>query len=235
LESKGAKRIICFFDENSGDERMSVITNEGTQRVHKFFLDKLLEDESLGLILKPGYPNTFYSRIGVGGDLLEKAKETGRCVVLDKGSNLKTDQYPAEAAQAADLCVGLLLSGTVALESYLCGTPTVFLDLEKLYSNPVYSWGRGSIVFDDLEELYAAAQRFLRTHEKSTADGFGDLSRWAEGKDRFRDGKAAMRMGQYICWLIESFDAGASRDEAMQYANQRYTEAWGPENVVRWQ
>ena len=47
-----------------------------------------------------------------------------------------------------------LLSGTVALESYLSGTPVVFLDLEKLYSNPIYQWGKGKVVFDNLDALF---------------------------------------------------------------------------------
>ncbi|MFQ5786440.1 MAG: hypothetical protein ACE5H1_00515, partial [Thermodesulfobacteriota bacterium] len=230
--NNGAKFIICFFDENSSDDRMSVITNETSARVHKFFIEKLLEDETIGLILKPGFPNTFYQRMSSINNLIEKAIKTGRCIIIDRGSDLKTDTYPTEAAQAADVCVGLLLSGTVILESYLSGTTAGFLDLEKLYSNPIYQWGKGKVVFDNLDALFSGVQKYRESPE--SIPGFGDLSSWVKDKTPFKDGDASLRIGQYINWLFEKFKEGETRERAMGYANQKYAEFWGEENVVRW-
>lgn len=150
---------------------------------------------------------------------------------MESGSYV-TEQYPTEAAQAADVCVGLLLSGTVALESYLSGTPTVFLDLEKLYSNPVYQWGKGKIVFDSLDDLFSAIQKY-REHPESIP-GFGDVSDWVKDRDPFKDGNASLRMGQYISWLFEKLKEGGTREDALEYANLKYAELWGKENVVKW-
>lgn len=229
LKFKGVQFVICYFDENSSDDRMSCITNERTAKIYKYFIKKMLEDETLGLIFKPGYPKTLYKRISSISDLIEKAKTSGRCVFMDKGSYV-SEQYPSEAAQAADLCIGLLLSGTVALESYLSGTPTVFLDLEKLYSNPIYQWGMGKVVFDNLDELFLAIKKYRQN--TLSIPGFGDLSQWVEDKDPFKDGNASLRMGQYIHWLLEVFNQGKTREEAIKYANQKYAKAWGAENVV---
>ena len=231
LLDKGVKFILCYFDENSMDDRMAGITHERSARIYKYLIEKMLDDETLGLIFKPVFPKTLYQRVSSINNLFEKAKASGRCIFMDRGSYV-TEQYPTEAAQAADLCVGLLLSGTVALEAYLSGTPTVFLDLEKLYSNPVYQWGKGKVVFDSLDDLFSAINKY-RENPESIPD-FGYLSLWAKDKDPFKDGNASLRIGQYINWLLEMFNEGKTREDAIGYANQKYADAWGEENVVRW-
>ena len=40
-------------------------------------------------------------------------------------------------------------------------------------------------------------------------------------------------MGTYMRWLLESFDKGKSRDEAIQYANKIYADTWGKDKVVK--
>lgn len=231
LLDRGVKFILCYFDENSSDGRMSGITNERSARIYKYLIKKMLEDETLGLIFKPGYPKTLYQRLSSISGLMDKAKASGRCIFMDKGSYV-TEQYPTEAAQAADLCVGLLLSGTVALESYLSGTPVVFLDLEKLYSNHIYQWGKGKVVFDNLDDMFSAINKYRENPE--SIPGLGNLSSWVKDKDPFKDGNASLRMGQYINWLLDMFNQGKTREEAMEYANRRYAEVWGKQNVVKW-
>lgn len=230
LLNKGVKFIVCFFDENSSDDRMSVITHEATASTYKYFIEKLLSDETLGVIFKPSYVNTIYKRIASISGLIEKAKATGRCIFIDSGE-VKTDCYPTETAQAADLCVGLLLSGTVSLESYLSGVPTILLDLEKLYSNDIYQWGKGKIVFNSLDDVFTAIDKYRNTPED--IPGFGDLSSWAQYRDPFKDGNASKRMGQYINWLLELFKKGGTRKEALEYANRKYADLWGSDNIIK--
>lgn len=231
LLSNGVKFIICFFDENSSDDIKSLIPHKKSADTYEYFIRKMFEDETLGLIFKPGYPKTLYQRLSSISGLMYKAKASGRCIFMEKGSYV-TEQYPNEAAQVADLCVGLLFSGTVALEAYLSGTPVIFLDLEKLYSNPVYEYGKGRIVFDNLNDLFSTIQKY-RQVPQSIPD-FGDLSLWVKDRDPFKDGNASLRMGQYINWLLEMFNLGKTKEEAIEYANQRYAELWGRENVIKW-
>lgn len=230
LLNKGVKFVVCFFDENSWDDVNSIITNKKSADTYKYFINKMLEDETLGLIFKPTFPFSIYQRISSISDLIEEAKATGRCIFLDKGSYM-SEQYPTEAAQASDLCVGLLLSGTVALESYLSGTPTVFLDIEKLYSDPIYQWGKGKVVFDSLDALFSAIQKYRDNPD--SISGFGDLSRWAKNRDPFKDGNASMRIGQYINWLLEKLNEGKTREEAIEYANQMYKTNWGERSIIQ--
>lgn len=173
----GVKFIICFFDENSSDNRLCPISNKQTTEIYRYLIEKLLEDETLGLIFKPKFPKTIYKRISSISNLIQKAKDTGRCVFIDRGEWV-SEQFPAEVAQPADLCIGYLLSGTTVLESFLSGTPSVFIDLEGLYSNQIYKWGKGKVVFDDLNELFSVIDDYRRNPQKK--QGFGDLSLWVK-------------------------------------------------------
>jgi hypothetical protein len=106
----------------------------------------------------------------------------------------------------------------------------VFLDLEKLYSNPVYKLGYGEIVFDDIDNLSCAIKQFRDNPE--SIPGFGDLSAWVKDRDPFKDGNASLRIGQYINWLFVKIREGKKREEAIEFANQKYAELWGRENIV---
>lgn len=230
LVAAGARFVVCFFDENSSDAPDAVITDQHMVAVHRALLEQVLADPTLGLILKPGFPRTFYDRVAPIRHLIDKARETGRLLIVDSGGGVKTDAYPAETAQAADLCVGLLLSGTAALEAWLAGTPTVFLDYEAILSDPVHEYGRGTLVFGTVEELWDAVDRFRR--DPASAAGFGDLSRWAEGKDPFRDGRAPHRMASYAQSLLDALESGRSGAEALSAADAAYKTIWGDDKVV---
>lgn len=228
LLRKGVNFILCFFDENSSDNRMSGLPNTRSVRAYQYFLERVLEDETLGLVVKPGYPKTLARRLSPLAGLIKQVKETDRCIVMDGGHYL-TDVCPAEAAQSADICIGLLSGGTAALEAYLAGSPTVFLDLERLYSHPLYQRGKGKVVFDNLDELFSTIQKF-RT-DPASIPGFGNLSSWVKDKDPFKDGNASLRIGQYLYWLLEMFNQGLTREEAIRYANQKYSQMWGLANI----
>ncbi|MBW2559303.1 MAG: hypothetical protein JRE40_00465 [Deltaproteobacteria bacterium] len=230
LRSSDAEYIVALFDENSSDSPMSVISNDDAVRMYRFYLEWLLGDPSLGLILKPKSPKTLRTRIASVEGLMDQAVATGRCVLLEAGPRA-TAQYPCEAAQAADLSVGSLIGGTAMLEAHLTGAMAVFVDLEGVYSNPVYETGRDTIVFDDLNVFREVVERYRM--DPVSVPGFGDLSAWAEGRDAFRDGKAASRIGEYIAWLMEHLREGSSREDTIVYANKRYAETCGAENVVQ--
>jgi len=231
LLSRGAKFVIAYFDENSADDRMCSYPTSRAIEVYSRFLAYLMENPNVGMIFKPGYPRTIHSRLAPIREVIEKAKATGRCVFIDQGNYL-SEVLPTELAQASDLSVGHLASGTVALESFLSGTITIFLDLEKVYSSPVYPEGRGRVVFDELEPMLKAIDSYRS--ERTAIPGFGDLTDWAKGKDAFKDGNASLRFGSYVKWLDEALVHGKSRDDAMEYANRMYTDSWGRESIVKW-
>jgi len=229
LLDKGVKFVISYFDETPSQDRMCVISNNMVEASYEYFIRTMLEDETLGLILKPSRPESLYNEIPAIKVMIEKAKASGRCICIDSGS-YHTDRYPTEAAQIADLSVCHLYGGTTALESYLSGIRAVFLDLDKLYHDPVYKLGDGEIVFDNIDDLSCAIKQFRDNPE--SVSGFGDLSAWVKDKDPFKDGKASLRIGQYINWLFVKIGEGKKREEAIEFANQKYAEIWGQENIV---
>ena len=232
LKSKGAKFIICYFDENSSDDRMSIIPHSRSAMIYEKFLNWVISDETIGLICSPKRPKTLLKRLPEIAELVKRAEDTGRCIFMD--GEYAAANYPNEAAQASDIVVTLLIGGTASLESFLSGVRTVYLDLEGLYSYPEYTWGRNTIVFDNIDGLIASINRF-RNNEKSF-DELGNMNMVTniKQKDPFMDGKASLRMGQYINWLLEIFNQGKTREEAIEYANEKYAGAWGKGNVIKW-
>jgi len=228
LIDKGVTFTICFFDENSSDDKMSMIPNERSASIYRYFIKRLLEDKTLGIIFKPGYPRSFNRRLPQIRALLESAIHTGRCLFLDDGIYV-TEKYPTEAAQSADICVALLLGGTAGLEAYLSGVPTVFLDMEGLYSHPLYRKKIDGVVFNDIEELFSAVDRYRKG--PSSMQALGDLSSWVQDKDTFRDGNASLRMGRYIHDLLETLDGGKTNNQAIRTASDNYLKLWGTENI----
>ena len=228
LLGRGVKFIICYFDENSSDDRMSIIPNSRSSNIYKKLFEWVLDDKTLGLICSPKFPGTLFSRMPVLREMMDKLSETGRFILMN-GFPL-TDNYPAEAAQAADLCIGILHGSTAVLESFLAGVPSIFLDMEKFYSNPIYKYGNGRVVFDDLDELCSAIKKYRE--DPDNIPGFGDLSLWIKNKDPFRDGNASLRIGQYVNWLLDAFDQSKTRDAAIKYANYKYAEHWGKGFII---
>ncbi|MBI5698809.1 hypothetical protein HZC35_00675 [Candidatus Saganbacteria bacterium] len=227
LRAKGAKFIVAFFDENSSDDPLSVITNHKSADTYRKFFELVLSEPSIGLVCKPGYPRTLRRRIAEVSALWDKAVTTGRCVFLDDGDYI-TRQYPTEAAQAADLSVNMLLSGTAALEAYLSGSPVIYLDLEGLSLADEYKYP--GLVYDNLDRLVRDIVIYSREGGQA---GLRSIDALIDAKDPFRDGRAAARIGSYLKWLLEKYNAGASPEAAIGSADKNYRDIWGNDMVVK--
>ncbi|MFA6169588.1 MAG: hypothetical protein WCW67_02055 [Candidatus Margulisiibacteriota bacterium] len=228
LQAKGAKFIICYFDENSSDDSLSLIPNDRSAEVYRRLLSAVLADGSLGLICSPKRPKTLLNRIPEAAGLIDQAKATGRCVFLD--GQYGTESYPAEPSQAADLTITLLLGGTTALECFLAGSRVVYLDLEKLYSYEEYQWGKGTLVFDDLEALMSAIGQVRR--DPSVEIGRASRIPNLKEKDPFQDGQAAKRMAKYLECLLDAFNQGKGRNEALLFADEQFKKTWGSDKAI---
>ena len=229
IMAKGAKFILCYFDEGSSDDRLSLISNRKSAYVYERLLSWVIADETIGLICSPKRPVTLSKSISNCAVLMEKAEATGRCIFMD--GDYATSNYPAEAIQASDIVIALLVGGTVALESALAGRRAICLDLEGCYSYPEYRIGRNTIVFDSLDNMINAIAKYRRNPESFDKLGHIDMMHMIKEKDPFQDGKAAERIGQYLHWLLDAFNKGETREAAMKCANRNYPEMWGAENV----
>jgi hypothetical protein len=216
LKEAGATFIVTFFDEGFG-VGWTHPTREEAALNHDFFAQLVIDHPDIAVIFKP--KKIVFSP---GSPLVKKAIMTNRFVILNEGRYL-INTFPAEAALASDITVGLFQSGTTNLESMVAGVPTFFLDLHKLYYLPEYAFGRDKLVFDSREKLRTALLELKNGGTYFRPKEFIDLVR---SKDPFQDGKAIERIGDYIRWLMEQFDAGKSREEALIYASRKYEEKW---------
>jgi len=229
LQRNGAEFIICFFDENSVDDKRVIWTNELMAVDYVYLLRKLMDDPTLGLIFKPKKPTTLRSRLGSTVELLDEALETGRCFMFSEGE-LATEALPNEASQAADVAIGMLIGLTAAAESVLAGTPTLLIDCFRMLHHPYYEWGRNKVVFDNWKKLFEAISMYRE--DRASVSGFGYWGPVLDHLDPFLDGRAAERMGSYIRWLAKGLDAGLSPNETMELARQRYVALWGSDKVL---
>ncbi len=221
LSDSGAKFIISFFDQNVVCDRP--LWNKEVMKIYKNLLGLVLENDTVGLIIKPKKipPENKLPQLH---NLLEEAKSTNRCLVLDPES------FPNEAAQASDIAIGLGISSTPAIEAALAGKPAITYDIENLSEHPFYKNGNRKIIFCDLKDIMDILKKSIA--QGSVNHGIGDYSFILSKIDPFRDGMASKRIGFCIKLLLEGFDNGLSREEAIRTTISKYRLEWGNVNAV---
>jgi hypothetical protein len=228
LHGNGAKRIVSYFDENSSDDSRWHTGHEFMKDNYCFLLEKVMEDPSIGLVLKPKNPLTLRQRLGEVASLLEEAEKTGRCFVFEYGL-IYASSPPAAAALASDIAIhGHLCAATAGIEAALAGVPTLLMDREGWGVSYLNCLGKDRVVFTSWEAAWKRCEEYWR----SPGSGIGDWSPVMDQLDPFRDGRAAERMGNYLKWLIDGLNAGESRDAVMADAAERYAKAWGHDKVT---
>lgn len=222
FQKKGVKFIISLFDNVHGS-LLNPITTVSMLNFYQSFLQWAIEEEDIGIIIKSKGRHVFKKLSNIKR-LISFAKETGRFKFI-YGKNFSA----VEAAKYSDFSVGIGIS-TAVLEAVLSGRRGIHCDLTKQYSHPYYKWGYKKIIFDNIGELISALK--IYKDETNKVSDLGDWSFLVNQIDPFRDGKTWKRINLYISWLIEAFDKGLLRDEALQYANQLYKEKWGEDKVI---
>ena len=222
LVARGARLIVALFDETYG--RDMHFSKSMMETFYARFLQWVIDDPEVGVVIKSKKPEV------IGGlpeihSLLAEAEATGRCLRLGNVFG----RLPSDASQAADISVGMGIASTVT-EAAIAGGKAVNCDLGGLWSHPFYQHGYERVVFDDLNRLMAALERYKENPDSEP--GLGDFSPVIDGLDPFRDGRAGERIGCYIRWLLEAFDTGQDRDSAIRQANERYAGEWGADKVI---
>lgn len=231
LQQQGAKHILCYTDENSGDDSRWHTGHPFMRKNYAFLLEKLITNPWLGLVIKPKTPQTLRRRLGPVAELLQEAEATGRCHLFE-GGVIQGSYPPAAAGLAADIAIhGHLGAGTAGVELALAGVPTLLLDREGWPTSPLHRIGKGLVAFTDWEGLWEACTQHWAT--PGGIPGFGDWSSMLDELDPFRDGRAAERMGTYVQWLIEGFKMGYDRERTMADAAERFAEMWGRDKITQ--
>lgn len=231
LLAHGAQYVVAYFDENSTDDARWHTGHEFMRENYQFLLERVLQEPSLGVVLKPKYPSNLRKRLGPVNELFEQALATGRVSIFEAGP-LHGSHPPAEAALAADLAIhGHLCAANAGLEAALAGVPTLLLDREGWSVSSLYQLGIGKVVFRDWDALWDSVH--VHRNRAGGIPGFGDWSSMINQFDPFRDGKAAQRMGTYLKWVLDGLKEGMDRDRVLADAAERYAKIWGADKITR--
>ena len=220
--AKGVHFVVAFFDNLYGWDLP--YSKSMIQAFYSAFLRWVLEDPQLGVITKSKRPNPL-AQMGKLKGLMETAEATGRWINL-------TDVYgrlPSDASRAADMSVGIGISSAVS-EAVAAGGRGIHCDLPSMRAHPFYDWGYEKVVFDSLDRMITSLKRYKG--DPASEPELGDFSSMMDQVDPFHDGRGGDRMGDYIRWLLEGFEAGNDRDTAIQRAHEKYANSWGPDKVI---
>lgn len=228
LARHGAECVISFFDENSVDLWYATGAHEKPQEYYEFLLTWLLEDPTLGLVIKPKSAPNLIARLGPVAELLERALATGRCRIL-MSDRVVGETYPAKVALMSDLSIGIAMGATAALEARLAGVPTLLIEHNEMVSGVFKGRKTEQIVFNDWTDLRRAVEKW-RNDEPLYA-GLGDWSEFLADLDPFDDGKASERIDGYVSYLYTALAQGVGKDQALEDASARYSEKWGRQDV----
>jgi len=233
LHKKGVNKIISFFDGGSSQDKRWGFSNHSLQEDYKFWLEKLLTNQWLGLIIKSKKPGSLPSRLENISELLNKALLTGRCYLIGEANHLDKDlkTRPALAAMASDIAIHQRLdAGSAGVEAVLCGTPTLMFDRYGLKKSQFYQNGNSKIVFNDWSIMWQAIVKNWNTTLKI---GLGDWDKIIDNIDPFRDGKAAYRMTSYVKNIHRGLKKGMSSTVIMDNTFKKYSKTWGEDKIVK--
>lgn len=222
LKSEGIGFVIALFDNMYGPDVH--FSKKGMIEFYQSILQWLLDDSTIGLIIKSKKPFVINNLLEIHS-LLNKALKTNRCIKIEN----ELGRFPSEASFGADMAVGYGISSAV-IEAVIGGCKGIHCDMTNLKNHEFYKWGYEKIVFDDLDKMMASLKKYKENPHSNSE--LGDWTPYLNELDPFRDGKGGERMGTYMRWLLESFDKGKNRNEAMEYANKLYSERWGSDKII---
>lgn len=195
LREAGARFIACYFDESARSEKYGLISGDDHRAEVLGLIRLLLEDPSVGLVVKTQYLRHSPGRLGGMESPLARAQATGRYLELRHGVH-RNIVLPAEAALVADLAIGHAAGGTASLEAALVGARSIIL-------NPYGVTGHNDDIYAQADIVYASMAEALdaiRQYRAGAPDrrNLGDWSSILHHFDPYRDGKAGHRMREIL-------------------------------------
>lgn len=221
---KGVQFIITLFDTGHARDRYSrnILSSE-MEMIYSEFLSWILEDNMVGLLIKSKKPYILKNLPDIL-PLFKTAEQTGRCVLLP------FECLPSQASLIADMSIGLAVSSALS-EAIISGCKGIHYHSSFPENHEYYKWGYETLVFDDLTRMMNALKSYKA--DRRSYPELGDWTSYLDLIDPFRDGRAGERMGTYLKWCLEGFDAGLSRNDVIKQANEKYASRWGDDKVIK--
>ena len=219
------KFILTFMDNHFYQDFACSV--ETIQKVYKLFFDIIDSCPQVILFVKTKRAELF-NRTRKVVFTIDNYIRSGKIVPFINDADTNQPYKPACIALASDLVIGLGIS-SAATESQFAGVPSFHFDLACTENNGFAKNGLGTIVFQSVESMREAIERQINPE---TALSYEEIDRFYNDLDPFRDERAAERIGSYLRWLLDGFNAGLSRETAMVDAAERYCSTWGHDKIV---
>jgi hypothetical protein len=219
IRNRGVRYILTLLDNSSP-----------CPEFYRFFLQWLVEDPCLGLLIKSKGKSWKEVRNDGMNGLVERAEKTNRIYVMDHRSS------PSDAALLSDFAVSLT-SISALIEASLQGARVIYLDYERIDQGPqkpyciLHSLGSNRCVFHEPDLLRQAIVNYFDAPDSNP--NLGDVTPILDQLDPFRDGKASQRIGEFVTWYLESLDGGLNSDDSIRSAMDKYAGKWGQDKIVR--
>ena len=208
--------IVTIFDEMPTDW----FVGDSIGQLYQAMIDLVDKDDRFGLLIKSKKPQVL-ERLKTINKEIQRLKAKGKCLVAD------WKVTPSTAAANSDLVV--CIPSTAAFESVLIGTRTIVFNPMRSTSGIFYrNNGLGRRVFQDSKSLLEALEKYAN----GTDNSIGDCSDLLSFIDPFNDKRGAERIGNYLNWCLEGFDAGLDRGQTIATANERYMQKWGKDKIT---
>lgn len=195
LASKGAKFVICYFDESVQKNRWGFISEEHHLGELRNLARLVLEAPDVSVLIKTKYAWNDPSILYPSEPSIQTASATGRFRTIAEGVH-RNGIFPAEAALAADISIGHAFGATAALESVIAGTPALLIRRygEKTLIDDLLA--PLDVVFPSIEDCLSAIAEYRR--KKPARAALGDWSTILHHLDAGRDGGGARRLREML-------------------------------------
>jgi hypothetical protein len=199
IKDAGAEFIVCYFDESFQNDRWGSTTPKDHSDMVQKLAEMVIADSAIGVIIKSQFIRNTPSRLYKDSALVSAAMNTQRFIELASGTH-RNDIYPAEAALAADLCIGHKLGLTAVLEAALCGCRAVFINNNKLKSNWDYLYELANLEFDSIQSLETAITQYR--NGDANQQSLGDWTDIIDFFDSYRDSCSVVRLRSIVEELL---------------------------------
>mgnify|MGYP001223688476 CR=1 FL=1 len=229
LKRQRVKLTFLLLDDmhSMGEHCTQSIYTPELTRFYKFFLQWVIEDNEVGLIVK-SKKTIVIENLSEIHPLLDQAEKTGRCYNVTNPLGVKSGDW----AQAADFSVAISSAFSGAfIDSVIAGCKGIFYDFPGccFEEHGHLPDKNAKVIFSDWDEIEKELRKYK--NDPSSYGYLGDWSSYLDELDPFRDNRGGERIGTYMRWLQEGFNEGLDRNGAIDRANRLYAEAWGDDKV----
>ena len=231
FRKKNVTKIISFLDQgNRFNNRWNFNNTQGLDQL-KFLLNKVLNKDDLGLILKSKKPKQLKNRLSEYSNLFDKVLKTGRLHIANNTVDDEQKNFlniPAEISFASDICISnSTVYFTAGFESALVNKNTLFLDDGLLKKYDIWKY-KNHKIFLNIEDLWNFITSSYK--DKKLDDSWDEFM---NKLDPFQDGKTNLRIGSILNSLHNNIKIFENRDEVLKKTAQEYKNNWGNDKVLQ--